>query len=180
MKSQGMHIQWCWEKSAVHPLCFPLGRTALTVLCEWFSLTLPTVYPSINVALKPALQQGPSKPTDLLPKPSHHHTRPGQQILSPEKAKVTLQSQSKFHITNGTGGSRPVRTKPAGWDGAMLWGRKLHWLPGALTALCFQQLHQTNVLTRTWQLSTPPFHLASLFPSKHMTQASDALSQGTI
>lgn len=103
MKSQGMHIQWCWEKSAVHPLCFPLGRTALTVLCEWFSLTLPTVYPSINVALKPALQQGPSKPTDLLPKPPHHHTRPGQQILSPEKATVTLQSQSKFHITNGTG-----------------------------------------------------------------------------
>lgn len=88
---------------------------------------------------------------------------------------MTLQSQSKLHIANGTveqgKEARPVRTKPAGWAGAKLWSRKLHWLPGVLTTQCFQQLHQTNILTRTWQLSTLPFHLASLFPSKHLTQA---------
>lgn len=176
----GHHSQWCWEKSSVHPFCFTVGLTALTVLCEWFSLTLLTVYTSINLALKPVLQQRPQSRLTcnkaLLLKSPHNHTRPGQQILSPEKAtQWPCRARASYTLLmerwSREKKARPVRTKPAGWAGSMLWSRKLHWLPGILTTLCFQQLHQTNILTRTWQLSTLPFHLASLFPSKHITQA---------
>lgn len=114
----------------------------------------------------------------LLAKSPHNHTRPCQQSLTPEKdtqgpcraraSYIFLMEQWSRESKAGQSGARP-----ACWDGAMLSSRRLCCL--------LPTAHHTNILIRTWQLSTLPFHLVSLFPSKHIPQAMWCSSpQGTM